>query len=116
MLFINPPVLAVDPIQVCLYAESIPFGLILTKLAGTQDINDISMILLDADSPPGVVGDSSDNDKTKDGNYWVEEIDLDDKWLADTEPGTWTVEVERIAGGEGLDRSIEFDLSIEVYY
>jgi len=28
MLFINPPVLAVDPIQVCLYAESIPFGLV----------------------------------------------------------------------------------------
>jgi hypothetical protein len=28
LLFINPPVLAVDPYQVCLYAESIPFGLI----------------------------------------------------------------------------------------
>jgi hypothetical protein len=28
MLFINPPVLAVDPVQVSLYAEAIPFGLI----------------------------------------------------------------------------------------
>lgn len=44
ILLINPPVLTVDPVQTCMYAESIPFGLIKIATYLRQNGHDIHFV------------------------------------------------------------------------